>query len=230
MFEVYIYYCTYNTRFNRHHKFFFGQSWRNQTSHLAPSVCPVYDIDAMYQTPKALRTRLWPHPYGCAHRKTAPFSIDESSVSDKAIISRLEPVCSKNGFYLYFTHLKQREVSLRIDDYGLYQGRSHRRRDRYCYFDDDCSLDDGDEEEYTNPDVTLILSHLRIIMDRTVQAHSTTCNYPLVNQVSILSKTKTSTMKKWLDDQGHRGGFRTYSYSRTVWYSYYCRLLIADAW
>jgi hypothetical protein len=38
-----------------------------------------------------------------------------------------------------------------------------------------CSLDDGDEEEYADPDVTLILSHLRIIMDRTVQAYSTTC-------------------------------------------------------
>jgi hypothetical protein len=107
-------------------------------------------------------------------------------------------------------------VSLRIDYYDLYQGRSHRRRDRYGYFDDDCSLDDGDEEEYADPDVTLIPSHLRIIMDRTVQAHTTTCNYPLVNQGSVLSKTKTSTMKKGLDDQGHCGGFRTYSYSGTV--------------
>lgn len=120
-------------------------------------------------------------------------------------------------------------MSLRIDDYGLYQGRSHRRRDRYGYFDDDCSLDDGDEEEYTNPDVTLILSHLRIIMDRTVQDHSTTCI--LSFDESGLSFIKDENIHhEGPDDQGNCGGFRTYSYSRTVWYPYYCRLLVADAW
>ena len=91
-----------------------------------------------------------------------PLAIAKSPESDKAVIDRLEAVCSHNEFHLCFAHVERRVVSLRIDDYDLPKVRGYRNRSRYGYPDGEDSLDEEDEEEddeYSEPGVTLILTH-----------------------------------------------------------------------
>jgi len=103
----------------------------------------------------------------------SPFAIAKSSNSDKAVIDRLEAVCGHNDFYLYFAHVERRVTSLRIDDYDLPKARrGYRNWRRYGLIDDDDSSDEEDydreediyydpdeDEEYSEPHVTLILTH-----------------------------------------------------------------------
>jgi hypothetical protein len=101
------------------------------------------------------------------------FAIATSSESDRAVIDRLEAVCGHKDFHLYFAHLERRVTSLRIDDYDLPKARrGYRSWGRYGLIDDDDSSDEEDydreediyydpdeDEEYSEPHVTLILTH-----------------------------------------------------------------------
>ena len=95
----------------------------------------------------------------------SPFAIATSSESDKDVIDRLEAVCGHNDFYLYFAHVERRFTSRRMDEYGLPRAwRGYRSTGRYGHSDDDDSSDEEDydlyeDEEYAEPDVTLILTH-----------------------------------------------------------------------
>jgi hypothetical protein len=91
-----------------------------------------------------------------------PFAIAKSSETDKAVIDRLEAACSHKDFYLCFAHVERRVESLPIDDCDLPRLKDY-RCGGYGYLDDDDGLDeeeDYDQEEYGEPNVTLILTHL----------------------------------------------------------------------